>query len=152
MKLKVKEDWLVFARGITIKEVNPESYALKTPYADNIFGTCLSTLPIIDKLVEGIKIVKGFEARAKILSNKQEKRLNKYEYAHSEGNALKITWKNFDTERALFVAKEIFKINTKGNIHLIIYDNELGIYRDLDSRKILRYVPEDNKHRTLISE
>ena len=150
MKQKVKTDWLVFARGITIQEVNPESYALKTPYADNLFGTCLSVLPIVDKYVESVKIIEGFVSRAKMLSKKKDNnKLNKYEFAHTEGNAIVFSWNEYDPDNGLSIAKEILKALPQGNIHIIIYDYGIGVYRELDSRKILRQIPDEKKPRTI---
>ena len=150
MKQEVKKDWLVFARGVTIQEVNPESYALKTPYADNLFSTCLSILPLIDKYVTGIKIIEGFVSRAKMLSKKKDSnKLNKYEYAHTMGNAIVLTWTEYDPDNGLSIAKEILKALPNNNIHIIIYDYGIGIYRDLDSVKILRQIPDEKRPRVI---
>ena len=81
MKQTKKDSWILFARGVTLQDVIPESNSLCPPYMDNMFSTCYCSLPIADEMVENIKVVKGFTPRAKICASRTSRHLNKYEYA-----------------------------------------------------------------------
>ena len=151
MKQK-KNSWILFARNVTLQDVIPESNSLCPPYMDNIFSTCYASLPIADEIVQGIKITKGFVARAKIFASRKDRHLNKYEYAQSEGNAVGFTFEQWDDDTAYEIARRILYSNKDTNMHIVIEDNAISIYRELDSRKILKHIPGLEKLKTLLSD
>lgn len=151
MKQK-KDKWILFARNVTLQDVVPESNSLCPPYMDNMFSTCYSTLPIADGMVDGIKIVKGFVARAKIFATRSDRHLNKYEFALSEGNGLSFTFDKWDDDVAYEVAKRIYTKNSGSNIHIVIEEKSIAIYREMDSRKIMKHILGIEKLKTLLSD
>jgi len=152
MKQTKKEKWILFAKDVSIQEVVPESNSLCPPYMDNIFATCMSTLPMIDKLVSGIRVLKGFIPRAKMFAMKTDRHLDKYEYAHSEGNAIVVTWDSYDEDSAYDIARQIFFKLKDNNLHIILWEGSMGLYRELDSRKILKKIHGIDKPKTMLSD
>lgn len=151
MKQK-KDQWILFARNVTLQDVIPESHSLCPPYMDNIFSTCYASLPLADSMVSGIIITKGFTPRAKIFASRTDRHLSKYEYAISEGNGLAFTFSNWDEDTAYEIARAIFNRNKNDNIHIVIEENAIAFYRGMTSRMVLKQIPGIEKLKTILSD
>ena len=125
--------------GITLPDVIPGGYALKPTYMDHIFSTCMATLPVIDDYVTDLRVVNGFYSRASLFNDRLNKgdKATKEQLAHTVGLAIEVSWKDFNYDIALAVAKALFAGKDK-NAHYIIGNESFTIVRHTDKKKIIR--------------
>lgn len=137
MERKTHKFEVVFAEGITLQEVNPESHAMKPPYMDSIVSISLEVLPILGSLVNGLRIEKGFFSRKSLFANKKsEDKIDHNLILHTKGKALEVSWNNFDSTY-LSVVKDLFS-KIKSNMHIVIYENSIGFYKNKRDKRLIR--------------
>jgi len=149
-----KKQWILFARDVSMQDVNKEFYSLKPDYQDNLWGLCLSALPEIDKKVNKIEIINGFYSRSKLFTEILHGEASTEEQIkHTEGNAIEVTWENYNPDKALEVSKIIFKKSLPNeHIKIKIYDNSLGIYRQTRESELARSVGTDKIERIILKK
>jgi hypothetical protein len=134
---------LVFAKGITLNEVNPENFHLKNNYADNLITTCLMVFPFLDTRVSELFVTHGFISRKKLFNeiiekdDKHSKVATAEQKKHCKGLALEVSWKGFDRDKATNIAREMFKELPYEKMKFVVTANSLGIYRKVNKRKII---------------
>lgn len=143
----------IFAKGVTLREINPDNNALKNEFMDNLMTTCSMLLISADSVFDKISVVRGFISAGKlyneILPAAGRSKCNQEEIRHTLGTALEITWEGFDPDKALDFCKEYIKL-TDIPVKFIVYNNSLGFYRDVPSQKILRKL--DDRVKVIIAE
>lgn len=134
---------VVFAKGVTISEVNPDNYHMKNNYADNIFATCLSVLPIVDTFVKNIRVVKGFIALKKYKSDNGEDNQRSNEKKYCKGLGLEITWDDYNKKSCRIIASKILMDLPGENFIIIIKDNSVEFLRKTLTTKIIEKVDKE---------
>ena len=119
----------VLCNGISIVELNPENFALRNDYIDNLFATAYL---VINKIINptGIHatVVRGFLSDKFIKSELSDEAVgHSLIWKHGKGLAIEITWEGFTYQNALTIASNFVQSNDY--VACIITDSTLQIYR-----------------------
>ena len=137
-----------FAKGISIHELNSYNCALKNDYINNLIATAFQILPLMNTLVHGIEIAKGFisEAMAKDMSMLSCDRDRLY----CKGLAISFKWLDYSQEEAIKLLKDhMFKI--AGAFDIIIDDSALHCaYAKKNKTLSQKYIENDEIHYRII--
>ena len=135
----------VLRNGFSIRDLNPENYALKNDYIDNLFTTAYQ---VIDKIAIpsglNISIVRGFLSR-NYIENELSKEAEGHTliYRFSKGLALSITWDDFNYASALTVARHF--VDSVSNSTCIVTDKCLEVYRKTKKQEILHKTSSETR-------
>lgn len=72
----------------TLRDINPNNYALKVDYLDNLLSLWYLTIPATEKVLGNFKIIKGFSPMQK---DCKKENVDKYERYHWSGSGLGVT-------------------------------------------------------------
>jgi len=136
---------LVFAKGVTLAEVNSENFHMKNDYADNLIVTCMEILPIIDNNVSSIKIINGFISRKKLFNEVLDstKSPTPDQKKHCKGLALELTWKSYSRESALTIAHLLLKELHHEVLKIVIKSDSIAVFRKMAKNKIIQVFPDE---------
>lgn len=98
---------LVFAKGITLSDVNPHNFSMKNGYVSNIICTCVPVLPMISSYIDTLKCITGFMSSGYIAAHYPKEAHSPEMKLHSQGKAIKITWPNFNSMQAIDILIKI---------------------------------------------
>jgi len=153
----MRNNELIFAKNVTIDNLNPHNFALKNEYITNLISTALNTIPYANDLlgVDSVVISNGFASYKYMnevsLSNfvRNQKGCNncmiQRELLFSKGLAIGLTWKDFDPNIAIQVAKNILLNNDVINIVIDIIGKKLNVYFNviLNGKPITKSIIEE---------
>lgn len=137
------QKWIRFAEGVTLREVNPDDVALKCPYMNNLFVTCMNILPRLNEIVSNIEVVKGFTSEKKLklkIANPSPEEL-----LFTKGLAIELTWPGYNSDKAISICKELFeqlspqfKLVVREGSVLYMYDKESALVQEYFEKNILK--------------
>jgi len=118
-----------FATGITFEHLNPHNFALKNDFVSHLLYTGLSILPVLNKLVNEIKVTKGFISHSYMLCNTPELVKIPHMLQHCKGLGIEVTYDCFDPAGAIFIAQEVLDSVSDPLLAVIDSENEtIGFY------------------------
>ncbi len=98
--------------NVTFNSLNPHNFHLKNDYINNLLSTAFLILPVIDELIEKVEVRKGFLSRSYVRAT--IKNVKPYEYQHTIGLAIEVTWSDWSYDSALIVAEKLFSSIEEG--------------------------------------
>lgn len=119
---------IVIANGVSISTLNPQNFALKNDYMDNLLSTAFMVFPIaIEVLGDRRFIIKrGFQSHAYI-TQEVEAAITSELFKHTKGLALEFTWEGWTEEDALIVAKALYQ-RMKEPVKIIVNSDNRTMY------------------------
>ena len=134
---------LKFADNVTMRELNPHNFALKNDYISNLISTALNVIPYANEVIgsDRVRITRGFLSYSYITQELNiPSRLIKDIIKHSEGMAIELTWKEFDNEEALVLAKTVVTELSLQHIQVKVVINtvksKISFYFDVSNSEI----------------
>lgn len=144
---------LYFAKGVSLNEINPDDVALKCPYMNNLVCTAMQILPIANTRIADIKILKGFVGLAKLNSEYKDKKIPADELKHTQGLALRFTWRNYNKRDAIKLFKELYEKECNqtdgyisGYFKLVISDNDIYFSQEKEGRELGEEFLKEDKY------
>ena len=139
-----------FAENVTIESLNPQNFAMKNDYIDNLISTALLLIPKLCRVHDDLIITRGFISHAHMNANVVIGSHNDYLRQHEKGLALEVSWSNFDVEDATKIS--VMMLESFNEPILIVVntkDKKIGMYRRyLTDSSELRQL-NDNAYRTV---
>lgn len=134
---------LKFADNVTMRELNPHNFALKNDYISNLISTALNVIPYANEVIgsDRVRITRGFLSYSYIMQELNiPSRIIKDIIKHSEGMAIELTWKEFDNEEALVLAKTVVTELSLQHIQVKVVINtvksKVSFYFDVSNSEI----------------
>lgn len=136
---------LVITRAVEYSDLNPNNYALKNTYVSNLLTTAIATLPIIEKISEGVvSIVRGFESKKCIAT--ESTRPSSLDYKFGEGLALEIQIDPYNHHLVVVALKKIIdETNACFQFHVDRHKRRVVIYRAKKTSKISEELPDEKR-------
>ena len=109
MNIKNKNE-LIFGDNIKMNNINPHNFALKNDYISNLMTTCLSIIPVVNRVVgkENSRVTRGFLSRQYMIDHfEMSGSLQEDLLKFSQGLALEMTFEPYDNDVAITIAHNV---------------------------------------------
>lgn len=120
---------LMFAKGVTFFDLNQFNHALKNDYINNLVSTAFKVFPLINPMIDKIRVVRGF------VSDAHAKAMGLNDPLFTSGLAIEFTWEEYNPEQAIVMFKTLMPRMAVG-YELVIKPESVIIYSN-ESERIL---------------
>ncbi len=142
-------DQIIIAKGVSLSTLNPQNFALKNDYMNNLISTAFMAFPVAAEILGDRKffVKRGFQSHAYV-TEEVESAITSELIKHTKGLAVEFTWEGWTEENALVVGKAIYQqiadpvnviVNTENRTVYVGrgYNNSVLMHRSLNENRAL---------------